>query len=85
MGAHHHRRGSGLTLMPLVRVTSDLSINPACVASMSWDRAYSYTTFIITMVDGAQHRLRHEPYLMGGFDGYDAERRIIAATEEGSA
>lgn len=68
--------------MALVRVTHRLVINPAQVASLTWERNdYSPSRLIITMTDGTRHSVRHQPHLLDGVDAYDVERRLIAATE----
>jgi len=70
----------------MVRCTPDLIVNPLLVASVAWERRHYMncagdSVLLITMVDGTVHRVRHEPHLMGGTDGYDVERRIIAGFE----
>ena len=68
----------------MVRVTSDLVINPAFVSFMSWDRRHYVngpgdTVLLITMADGTVHRVQHQPHLLGGTDAYAAERAIVCA------
>lgn len=65
----------------MVKVSDDLIVNPAHVASISWDRGHSYTAMIIGMADGTKHRIRHDPYSLGGTDCYKAEARIVAEYE----
>lgn len=64
----------------------DVSINPAYVASMEWDRRHymngpGESVLVVRMVDGAVHRIKHEPQYLGGSDAYDVERRIEAGID----
>lgn len=65
----------------MIKVNDDLIVNPMHVASISWDRGHTYTAMIITMGDGAQHRVRHDPYSLGGTDCCKAEAQIVAGYE----
>lgn len=65
----------------MIKVSDDLIVNPAHVASISWDRGYSYSAMIITMADGTKHRIRHDPYSLRGTDCYKAEAQIVAGYE----
>lgn len=66
----------------MIKVSDDLIVNPVNVASISWDRGYTYTAFIITMADGTKHRVVHDPYSLGGTDCYKAEAQIVAGYEK---
>lgn len=59
----------------LVRLTADLIVNPAHIAAVSWDRGYSYSALIITLVDGTRHSIRHEGYT----DCYAIEKKLLDA------
>lgn len=58
----------------------DLKINRDHLVSLSWDRRHymngSSSTLVITMIDGAEHRIEYWP---GGYgpDAYEIERRIL--------
>ncbi|WP_157218687.1 hypothetical protein [Flavisphingomonas formosensis] len=70
--------------MAMVRVNRELMINAAYVSHVKWDRrqyinAPGDSMLVITMADGAVHRVRHEPWLMGGTDCYAVEREIDSA------
>jgi len=72
--------------MGMIRVTSDLSINPAFVSHMAWDRRHYMngpgdSVLVITMADGTAHRVTHQPWMLDGTDGYDVERRILEAVD----
>lgn len=61
----------------------DLSINPAHVASMRWERRdYMNCSpvhwLVIRMADGKEHRIEHAPRFHGA-DAYEIERKIIEA------
>lgn len=64
----------------ILKLTRDLAINPAMVASIGWNRGHSYSDLVITMADGTRHVIRDG----AGYspDCYDIERRIIAAAAE---
>lgn len=65
--------------MTLLSLTPDLAVNPALVASVSWDRSdYRPSALVITMQDGATHRVDHLPNNYGA-DGYEVERKLVAA------
>jgi|EndMetStandDraft_9_1072997.scaffolds.fasta_scaffold00102_17 hypothetical protein len=66
----------------MIKVGDDLIVKPVHVASISWDRGHSYTAMIITLADGAKHRVRHDPYSLGGNDCYKAEALIVAGYEK---
>lgn len=62
----------------------ELSINPAWVATMEWDRRHyangpGDSDLVVTMYDGAKHRIKHEPYYLDGVDAYAVEAAITAA------
>lgn len=64
-----------------------LSINPAFVASMEWDRRHyanmpGDNTLIVRMMDGAEHRILHSAHLLDGVDAYAIERTILTAEEK---
>lgn len=62
----------------------ELTINPAFVASMDWDRRHYFngpgdSYLVIRMQDGHEHRVKHAPHLLGGVDAYKVQAKIIAA------
>ena len=61
----------------LIRLTNELIVNPAHVASVFWDRGHSYSALIIMMVDGTRHSVRHDP--CSGCDCYAIERKLLDA------
>lgn len=68
----------------LIRISRDLSVNPAAIVSLAWERRHYFnmagdSTLVITMADGATHRVRHEPHLMDGADAYEVEKRLLGA------
>jgi hypothetical protein len=70
--------------------TRDLTINPAYVVSMEWDRRWyangpGDSVLVIRMHGGHEHRIKHEPHLMGGTDAYKVEAAILAAHERAAA
>lgn len=73
----------------MIRLDRDRHINPAFVATLEWDhRQYmngSDSVLVITMHDGAQHRVKHQPWYLDGPDGYAIEKAILAALETGGA
>lgn len=66
----------------MIKVSDDLIVNPVHVASISWDRGHSYSAMIITMADGTKHRVRHDPFSLGGTDCYKSEAQIVAGYEK---
>lgn len=62
----------------LVRLTNDLIVNPAHVASVSWDWGHSYSALIIMMADGTRHSIRHD-HSYGSVDCYAIERKLLDA------
>lgn len=78
-------RGGGL-----VRVTRNLSIAAAMVASLEIEtRPYAYyprpPTLIIRMRDGREHRVEHTAGMLDGVDVYEVKRAIETALEGGAA
>ncbi|MBZ4022185.1 hypothetical protein CKO11_06910 [Rhodobacter sp. TJ_12] len=74
----------------MIRINKDLHINPAFVASLEWDRSnYAFgpsdSVLVITMHDGKEHLVRHQPWYLDGTDAYAVERQILASIEEGDA
>lgn len=63
----------------MLRLTSDVSIDPARVAATEWVRRHyingSSSTLVVTMEDGRTHRFEHRP----GYDPYAIERAIHEA------
>lgn len=63
----------------MIRLTSEISINPALVASVQLDHRFymngSATWLIITMADGKVHRVEHGY----GVDVFAIEKAINAA------
>lgn len=66
----------------MIKVSDDLIVNPIHVASISWDRGHSYTAMLVHMVDGATHKVRHNPSPYGGTDCYKAEAAIVAGYDK---
>lgn len=67
----------------MIRIDQDRHINPAFIASLTWDRrdyawGPSSSVLIITMHDGTEHRVKHEPWYLGGADAYAVEKSILA-------
>jgi hypothetical protein len=74
----------------LVRLDADRHVNPTFVTFIEWDRRHymngpGSSALVITMADGTVHRVRHEPHLLGGTDGYEVERAIIEGIEAATA
>jgi len=72
----------------MVRCGPDLTINPAFVASLSWERRHYFNSsgnsvLVIIMHDGAKHRVEHTHTGSGwgGVDAYAVERAIVDALE----
>ena len=70
----------------MIRIDRERHINPAFVVFMEWDRRHyangpGDSALVITMHDGVQHRVRHEPHLYGGADAYEVEKAILSAIE----
>lgn len=68
--------------MALVKCGPDVHINPALIASIHWDRGHSYTKLIVTLADGREIRIDHQPHHLGGTDCYAIERDLTAASAE---
>lgn len=67
-----------------MRVTPELFLNPEFVADMVVDRRHYFngpgdSVLIITMADGREHRIRHEPHYLGGADIYKIQTQVEAA------
>lgn len=73
----------------LIRIGRHRHINPAYVVFMEWDRRFyangSDSALVITMHDGTQHRVEHQPGYLDGADAYAVEKAILAAQEAGAA
>lgn len=72
----------------MIDAGADLKINPAFVASLSWDRRSYFngpgdSILVITMHDGTVHKVRHTHTGSGwgGLDAYAIERRIVEAVQ----
>lgn len=68
----------------LVRCGADLWLNRGLVQSLEWDRRHymngpGSSTLIITMSDGAVHRIKHEPGYLDGTDAYAIEKALTNA------
>lgn len=63
----------------LVRLTDDLIVNTAHVASVAWDRGHSYSALIVSLADGSRHSIRHEPGRGQYGDCYAIERKLLDA------
>ena len=66
-----------------VKCGPDLTVNRDEVAAVSWDRGqYAYgprdSKLIITLANGIQHSVVHNPHHLGGVDCYKIEREIVA-------
>ena len=62
----------------LTRLTRSLSVNKEMVASVHWDDTYA-RSLVITMHDGTQHRIAHNPGGMDSDNCYDIERKLLDA------
>lgn len=60
----------------LVKCASDVVINADDVSTIVWDRGHSYTAMIVTMTNGNQVRLLHQPHAMDGTDCYLIEAKL---------
>lgn len=67
-----------MTESKLLRLTPDLVVNPAFVASVHWDRRHS-TFLVITMQDGTEHSIKHTGGYYDTVDCYEVERKLLAA------
>ncbi len=61
-------------------------LDPKRISSMEWDRSFymngpGEAKLIITLENGIRHVVHHQPYLLGGLDAYEIERKIVAATQ----
>lgn len=68
----------------LVKCGADLWISRELVQSLEWDRRHymngpGSSTLVITMADGAVHRIKHEPGYLDGTDAYAIERALTNA------
>jgi hypothetical protein len=69
--------------MALVKCGRDTIINARDVSSIEWDRGHSYTTMVVTMLNGREIRLKHQPQFMDGTDCYLVEAKLLEAVQVG--
>lgn len=61
----------------ILRLTSELSVDPAEVQSLAWDSTYDgRRTLVITMKGGKEHKLKND----GHTDAYAVEKLLLKAT-----
>ncbi len=67
----------------LVKCGRDLMVNPGHISSIEWDRStYSRpSALIVSMLDGRQIRIPHEPHMMDGNDCYKIEAKLFEASQ----
>lgn len=68
----------------LVKCGPDLWVNKGLVQSLEWDRRHymsgpGSSTLVITMADGAVHRVQHQVGYLDGTDAYAIERALTDA------
>lgn len=68
----------------LVQCGGDLWLNRDLVQRLEWDRRHymngpGSSTLVITMADGAVHRIQHQPGYLDGTDAYAIERALTNA------
>lgn len=62
----------------LTRLTPEMAVDKAMVASVHWDKRYG-KALVITMQDGTVHRVNDKSNYGGGWDCYEIERRLLDA------
>ena len=67
--------------MTLVRITRDLSINPADVSACVIDQRHYMNGpgpawLVVSMRDRSEHRVEHTPHHLGGTDIYAIKRQL---------
>lgn len=60
---------------PIFIKAGDVTLNACHISACYWDRGSTYTTFVVRMMDGFEHRFRSG---QGIHDAYALESRIRA-------